>query len=225
MTPWTQLDSAQIPNNGGELTLHQRGSAFSIRITGKRGELMNSREFNSEKVLSQVGCAHLKSVDNAKVLVGGLGMGYTLKAALNILNDTASVTVAELIPEVVKWNHGSLGECAKKPLEDPRTQVHQGDVCDLLNSKVARYDAILLDIDNGPEGLTHTDNNWIYSEQGLKEIYQVLHPQGVLAIWSAGPDYLFEVRLKRIGYKVDTRTASARADKGTKHTIFLAKKP
>tara|TARA_R110002012_G_scaffold37389_2_gene104792 strand:+ start:435 stop:1115 length:681 start_codon:yes stop_codon:yes gene_type:complete len=225
MTPWTQINSAQIPNNGGELTLHQRGKEFSIRIAGKRGELMNSRVFNSEKVLSRVGCAHLKDVANANVLVGGLGMGYTLTAALNVLNESASVTVAELIPEVVTWNQGPLGQCSGYPLKDLRTQVKVGDVTKLLNLQSETYDAILLDVDNGPRGLTHADNNWIYSEVGLKAILQMLRPKGVLSIWSAGPDYLFEVHLRNVGYKVDTRIASARADKGVKHTIFLAKKP
>ncbi|AGH44699.1 spermidine synthase [Paraglaciecola psychrophila] len=224
MIPWTHLDTVQIPNDGGELKLSQRGDEFSIKLSGKRGELMNSRVFNSEKVLSQLGCAHIKPHHDAHILVGGLGMGYTLAAALKAVNADSVVTVAELIPEVVKWNEGPLGHCAGMPLQDPRTKVHIGDVKELLISRQPRFDAILLDVDNGPKGLTHSDNDWIYSEDGLKDIYDTLNPNGMLAIWSAGPDYLFSVRLKKIGFRVDTRDVQARPGKGSKHTIFLAKK-
>jgi spermidine synthase len=224
MIPWQQLGSAQIPNNGGELKFSQRGDEFSIRLSGIRGELMNSRVYNSEKVLAELGCAHLRSQAHAHVLVGGLGMGYTLASALNALTASSQVTVAELIPEVVTWNQGPLGACAKYPLNDPRTKVHIGDVKELLVDGQAKFDAILLDVDNGPEGLTHKNNNWLYSEQGLQAIYHTLRPKGVLAVWSAGPDYLFSVRLKHTGFKVDTKTVRARQGKGSKHSIFLAKK-
>ena len=211
-------------NDGGELKLSQRGDEFSIKLSGKRGELMNSRVFNSEKVLSQLGCAHIKPHHDAHILVGGLGMGYTLAAALKAVNTDSVVTVAELVPEVVKWNEGPLGNCAGNPLQDPRTKVHMGDVKQLLTARQPSFDAILLDVDNGPKGLTHADNDWIYSEDGLKDIYDTLNPNGMLAIWSAGPDYLFSVRLKKIGFRVDTRDVQARPGKGSKHTIFLAKK-
>ena len=224
MIPWTHLDTVQIPNDGGELKLSQRGDEFSIKLSGKRGELMNSRVFNSEKVLSQLGCAHIKPHHDAHILVGGLGMGYTLAAALKAVNTDSVVTVAELVPEVVKWNEGPLGNCAGNPLQDPRTKVHMGDVKQLLTARQPSFDAILLDVDNGPKGLTHADNDWIYSEDGLKDIYDTLNPNGMLAIWSAGPDYLFSVRLKKIGFRVDTREVQARPGKGSKHTIFLAKK-
>ena len=224
MNPWVHLGSAQIPNNGGELKFSQRGEEFSIRLSGIRGELMNSRVYNSEKELSALGCAHLSNTPNAHVLVGGLGMGYTLAAALKCVPASAQVTVAELIPEVVTWNQGPLGDCAKNPLQDPRTKVHIGDVKTLLNTGKATFDAILLDVDNGPEGLTHSDNNWIYSDTGLKDIYKTLKPKGMLAVWSAGPDYLFTVRLKKAGFAVNTRIVRARKGKGSRHTIFLAKK-
>lgn len=225
MTPWTELGRAQIPNQGGELKLSQRGDEFSIRLSGIRGELMNSRLYNSEKVLAELGCAYLKSTANAQVLVGGLGMGYTLASALKQVSADSTVTVAELIPEVVTWNQGPLGDCAKNPLKDPRAKVHIGDVKNLLNIKKPTYDAILLDVDNGPEGLTHKDNSGIYSSQGLENIYQTLKPKGMLAVWSAGPDYLFTVRLKKAGFKADSRIVRARPGKGSRHTIFLARKP
>ncbi|MFT6283750.1 MAG: spermidine synthase [Arenicella sp.] len=224
MIPWTHLDTVHIPNDGGELKLSQRGDEFSIKLSGKRGELMNSRVFNSEKVLSQLGCAHIKPHHDAHILVGGLGMGYTLAAALKAVNADSLVTVAELVPEVVKWNEGPLGNCAGNPLQDSRTKTHIGDVKELLTTRQPTFDAILLDVDNGPKGLTHSDNNWIYSEDGLKDIYDTLNPNGMLAIWSAGPDYLFSIRLKKIGFRVDTRDVQARPGKGSKHTIFLAKK-
>jgi spermidine synthase len=224
MNPWTLLGTAQIPNNGGELKLSQRADEFSIKLSGIRGELMNSRVYNSEKELSKLGCAHLSANKEAHVLVGGLGMGYTLAEALNCVGQEAQVTVAELIPEVVQWNQGPLGACAKNPLDDPRTKLHIGDVKLLLNTQKPTFDAILLDVDNGPEGLTHDDNNWIYSKVGLKSIYQTLKPKGMLAVWSAGPDYLFTVRLKQAGFEVSTRIVRARKGKGSRHTIFLAKK-
>jgi spermidine synthase len=225
MIPWTELDTAQIPNNGGILKFSKRGDEFSIRLSGIRGELMNSRLYNSEKVLAQLGCAYLNSTDNAQVLVGGLGMGYTLAAALKAVTANSHVTVAELIPEVVKWNQGPLGNCAKNPLQDPRTKVHIGDVRKLLRIKKPTYDAILLDVDNGPEGLTQKGNNSIYSAQGLDDIYKTLRPKGMLAIWSAGPDHLFTIRLKKAGFKADSRIVRARPGKGSRHTIFLARKP
>lgn len=225
MIPWTQLGTAQIPNNGGELKFSQRGDEFSIRLSGIRGELMNSRLYNSEKVLAELGCAHVKSVAKARVLVGGLGMGYTLAAALKSVSADSQVTVAELIPEVVEWNQGPLGNCAKNPLQDPRSQVHIGDVRELLKIRQPTYDAILLDVDNGPEGLTQKDNSGLYSPQGLENIYKTLRPKGMLAVWSAGPDYLFTVRLKKAGFMADTRIVRARPGKGSRHTIFLGRKP
>ncbi|MFT5712563.1 MAG: spermidine synthase [Glaciecola sp.] len=224
MIPWVQLGKAQIPNNGGELTFSQRDAEFSIRLSGIRGELMNSRVYNSEKELSQMGCAHIPSTATAHVLVGGLGMGFTLSEALRMVSNKSQVTVAELIPEVVEWNRGPLGKCANDPLQDLRTKIHMGDVRELLTTHLPTFDAILLDVDNGPEGLTHSNNNWIYSLEGLQDIYKVLRPKGMLAIWSAGPDYLFTIRLKKAGYEVSTRIARARKGKGSKHTIFLARK-
>ena len=225
MIPWTQLGTAQIPNNGGELKFSQRADEFSIRLSGIRGELMNSRLYNSDKVLAELGCAYLNSTDNAQVLVGGLGMGYTLAAALKAVTSNSQVTVAELIPEVVVWNQGPLGNCAKNPLQDPRTKLHVGDVRELLSTKKPTFDAILLDVDNGPEGLTQKGNNSIYSAKGLDDIYKTLRPKGMLAVWSAGPDNLFIGRLKKAGFKADTRIVRARPGKGSRHTIFLARKP
>jgi len=224
MNPWVELGRASIPNDGGELKLSQRGEEFSIRLSGVRGELMNSRVHGSEESLSELGCAHITTKADAHVLVGGLGMGFTLAAALKAVPSTAKVSVAELIPEVVEWNKGDLGACANRPLDDARTHVCLGDVAELFAQGEAKYDAILLDVDNGPEGLTQTENHWLYSEKGIRAISRTLRPEGMLAIWSAGPDPLFVIRLKKAKFQVTVRTVRARPGKGSYHTIFLAKK-
>ena len=224
MNPWTVLGTAEIPNGGGELKLSQREDEFSIRLSGVRGELMNSRVHNSEEALAELGCTGLKSADQAQVLVGGLGMGFTLAAALKAVSASSTVTVAELIPAVVEWNLGPLGECAGRPLEDGRAKVYAGDVAELFNSNKPVFDAILLDVDNGPEGLTHADNHGLYSIAGLALIRQSLRPGAMLAIWSAFPDSAFLNRLKKSGFTASAKTVRARVGKGSRHTIFLAKK-
>lgn len=224
MKPWTQLGIAKIPNGGGELTLSRRENEFSIKLSGIRGELMNSRAFNSEQQLAVLGCAHLKKAERAQILVGGMGMGYTLAAALDAVPSCATVTVADLVPEVLEWNRGPLGKCAGRPLDDSRTVVHVGDVGELLDSGIEAYDAVLLDVDNGPEGLTHEENNWLYSEDGCRMIYRSLRPGGVLAVWSAGPERKYTDRLKKSGFTVEERVVRARPGKGSRHTIFVGKK-
>jgi spermidine synthase len=223
MKPWIELGTAHIPNDGGILTLRQRDQEFSISLSGPRGELMNSRRFNSEQHLALLGCVHLKNHKHARVVVGGMGMGYTLAAALDTLPSCAEVTVADLIPEVVEWNRGPLGECAGRPLNDQRVVVHIGDVGELLKGD-SDYDAVLLDVDNGPEGLTLGDNNWLYSVEGTSSIYGSLAPGGVLAVWSAGPDTPYVNRLKKAGFQVEVKTVRERPSKGARHTIFLARK-
>ncbi len=224
MNKWQTLAAVDIPNGGGTLTLAQRDQEFSIRLSGIRGELMNSRVHGSEEALAELGCARLASVAGARVLVGGLGMGFTLAASLKTLPASAVVTVAELIPEVVEWNRGPLGACAGRPLDDHRTRVHIGDVAELVAGSDSAFDAILLDVDNGPEGLTHVDNQRLYSLAGLRTLHRALGPEGMLAIWSAGPDPQFVTRLKKTGFQVAVRSVRARPGKGSHHTIFLGKK-
>ncbi|MFT5083557.1 MAG: spermidine synthase [Lentisphaeria bacterium] len=225
MTTWTLLGTANIPNNGGELRLTQRENDFSIHLKGARGELMNSRVHSSELALAELGCAHIQGVSNAKVLVGGLGMGFTLAAALKATSISSQVIVAELVPEVIEWNKGPLGECAGLPLNDKRTSVHRGDVAALFKIKQSTYDAVLLDVDNGPEGFTHADNTSLYSLESLHAIRQTLHTGGVLAVWSAWHDPKFTTQLKKARFKVETKTVRAHKGKGSRHTIYLAKKP
>ena len=224
MIPWTLLGTADIPNNGGQLKLTQREKEFSIHLKGVRGELMNSRVHSSELALAELGCSHLKSKPNAVVLVGGLGMGFTLSAALKSVTESSEVIVAELVPEVVEWNKGELGQCAGRPLDDARTKVHLGDVAQLLNKKKPTYDAVLLDVDNGPEGFTQAGNNNLYSLPSLQNIRKGLNLGGMLAIWSAWADPKFTTQLKKANFKVETKTVRAHKGKGSRHTIYLAKK-
>ena len=158
MNPWITIESATIPGSDAELTLSQRDDEFAIRISGVPGDLMNSRMHHSEDALAEFACNRLSTVDNAQILVGGLGMGFTLAAVLKGVGSSAKVVVAELVPAVVEWNRGLLGRCAGRPLEDDRTRLHLGDVADLLKQQSEQFDAILLDVDNGPEAMTHSDN-------------------------------------------------------------------
>ncbi len=223
MNPTILLGTANIPNNGGELRLTQRGDDFSIDLKGVPGSLMTSRVYSSEIALAELGCAHIKGTENTKVLVGGLGMGFTLAAALNATSPSSEVTVAELVPGVIEWNKGPLGESADRPLDDNRTRVHSGDVAELFKAKQATFDAILLDVDNGPEAFTHANNSSLYSMESLNAIQKTLRPKGVLAVWSAWHEPSFTKTLKKAGFKVDVKTVRAHKGKGSRHTIYLAK--
>ena len=225
MDRWITIESTTIPGSDTELTLSQRNDDFAIRVSGLPGDLMNSRRHHSEDALAEFACTRLSTIENAKILVGGLGMGFTLAAVLKIVGVSAEVIVAELVPAVVEWNRGLLGRCAGRPIEDGRTRVHLGDVADLLKQQPDKFDAILLDVDNGPEAMTHSDNEWLYSLAGLKNIYEKLRPEGVVAIWSARADQIFTTRLKKTGFNVKLRTVRARPGKGSRHTIFVAQKP
>lgn len=223
MTPWVLLDSTEVPGNGGELRLYQRADEFSIKIVG-RGELMNSRMHGSEDALAEQTCARLKGRTNPRLLIGGLGMGFTLAAALQYAGDKSEVVVAELVPGVVEWNKGPLGEHAGYPVRDPRVTVREGDVANILKAEQDAYDAILLDVDNGPEGLTRKENDWLYNVNGLNAAYAALRLQGVLAVWSAGPDQNFTQRLRKVGFEVDEVRVRAHGKKGARHVIWFARR-
>ncbi len=224
LIPTTLLGTATIPNDGGELRLTQRGNEFSIHLKGVAAGLMNSRMNCSEVALGELGCVHIKGIENTRVLVGGLGMGFTLSAVLKAVSVSSQVIVAELIPEVVDWNKGPLGECACRPLADKRVQTYIGDVADLFKDRQATYDAVLLDVDNGPEGFTQIANNKLYSNKSLQAIQKTLRPGGVLAIWSAWHDPKFSRQLRNARYKVEEKTVRAHKGKGSSHTIYLATK-
>lgn len=223
MAKFETIGTASIPGKGSELRLLQRNDEFSIRIAGTPGELMNTRLHGSEDALAELACRRIADRPQARVLVGGLGMGFTLAAALKALGADAEVVVAELVPGVVEWNRGPLGTAAGNPLADPRTRVSVGDVGELLRREPGGFDAIMLDVDNGPEGLTRRENDWLYSPEGLATAQQALRPDGVLAVWSAGQDPAFTERLRRVGLLVETVTVRAqRPGKGARHCIWLA---
>jgi len=225
MDRWITIDSTTVPASDTELSLWRCNDDFAIRISGVPGDLMNSRRHHSEDALAEFTCTRLSAIENAQILVGGLGMGFTLAAVLKTVGVSAEVIVAELVPAVVEWNRGLLGRCAGRPIEDSRTRIHLGDVADLLKQPADNFDAILLDVDNGPDPMTHSDNEWLYSRAGLKCIYQKLRPAGIVAIWSARADQAFMNRLKKTGFTVQLRTVRARPGKGSRHKIFVAQKP
>ncbi|HET8790273.1 MAG TPA: hypothetical protein VFM75_03615 [Modicisalibacter sp.] len=223
MAKFELIGTATIPGQGSELRLLRRDSEFSIKIAGKTGELMNSRLHGSEDALAELACEPVKTRPGARVLIGGLGMGFTLAAALKTLGPDAEVVVAELVAEVAEWNRGPMGMVSGYPLNDARTTLSVGDVGKLLRTEKQAFDAIMLDVDNGPEGLTRKENDWIYSPKGLEAAQEALRPDGVLAIWSAGRDPAFTERLRRIGFMVEEKVVRAhRPGKGAKHMIWLA---
>lgn len=220
MIPWEFLGEAEVPG-GGTLRLTKRDNEFSIRTDGY--ELMNSRAHGSEEVLAKEALARLAGRDTCRVLIGGLGMGYTLRAALDHADESAAVTVAELVPEVVKWNRDRYGHLADHPLEDPRVSVFVGDVGQAIRNE-GPWDAILLDVDNGPDGLTRSENDSLYSKAGILAARQHLVPGGVLGVWSAHADPVFTKRLEHCGLAVEEVHVKARLKRGGKHTLWFAVK-
>lgn len=223
MIPWELIDSSPVPGTGGEMRLYRRGRDYSIMVNNS--ELMNSRAHGSEDALAELACARIAGRPSPRVLIGGLGMGYTTAAALRRLGADARVTVAELVPAVVEWNRGPLSDLAGHPLQDSRVTVREIDVARVLKVEKQVYDAILLDVDNGPEAMTRTGNQWLYSREGLDAAFGALRPGGVLAVWSAGPDRAFSKRLEQAGFTVDEVRVRARGpDKGERHTIWLGRR-
>jgi spermidine synthase len=220
---WELLEAAAVRETGAQLRLYRRGSEFSIRLEGR--ELMNSRAHGSEEALGELACERIAGRPSARVLVGGLGMGFTLAAALSKLGPDAGVIVSELVPEVVAWCRGALGELANHPLRDPRVTVHAIDVARLLKQERVGYDVILLDVDNGPEALPESGNGWLYGRAGLAAALGALRVEGVLAVWSAGPDRAFSKRLRAVGFEVEEVEVCARGyRRGTSHTLWFARR-
>lgn len=221
MLPWIQLDRATIPDGGGELRLKQRGGEFSIMLGSN--ELMNSRLSGSEQALATLSCERIAGRQTANILIGGLGMGFTLRAALGVLPPDSRVTVAELVPAVVDWARGPMADIHKGSLDDPRVDIHIGDVGTLIRSKSGAYDAILLDVDNGPDGLTRASNDRLYSRSGLQSAKAALRPKGVLAVWSSGPDRAFTLRLRDAGFSAEEVSVRANGKRGgARHMLWLA---
>jgi spermidine synthase len=210
MKPWETLAKAKTPD-GFELVLRKHDSEYTIFADGY--DLMVSRMHGSEEALATLAIGEGKPA--ATVLVGGLGMGYTLRAALEAVSDQGRVVVAELIPEVVEWNRGPLGPLAGNPLDDPRASVEVADVAQVIRESDHRFDAILLDVDNGPDAFVQRANAWLYGFAGLGAIRRALRPKGVLAVWSvSGTGESFERDLRRAGFEPERKRVRARGRAG-----------
>lgn len=223
MTTRALLGTATIPDTDKELRLYQAGERFFIMIPG-RGDLMGSRMHGSEEALAKLACEGLGDNRKPRLLIGGLGMGFTLAAALDVLGRGAEVVVAELVPEVVAWNRDLIGAVAGHPLADRRSRVYVGDVADLIRREPSGFDAILLDVDNGPEALVRRENDWLYGPAGLRAARRALRRGGALAVWSASADRAFSKRLKQAGFDVSEHVVRPhRAGKGSRHHIWVAR--
>ena len=223
MIPWIHLDTAAVPGGGGELRLMQRGTEFAIMAGAT--PLMNSRMSSSEIVLAEVACERLRGRRNVRVLIGGYGMGFTLRAALAGLGSDAQVIVAELVPAVLTWARGPMAELTAGGLSDRRVTVHEADVGSVIESGRGSFDAILLDVDNGPDGLSRAENDRLYDFRGLKAARQALRPGGMLAVWSAAPSKAFVNRLEQAGFAVEEVKARANKGRGVRHIIWVATRP
>ena len=219
MLPWETLDTASIPG-GGALRLIRRGGEYAIMLGN--APLMNSRLSGSEKALATLVATRLRAAA-PRLLIGGLGMGFTLRAALESVGPKAAVEVAELVSAIVAWARGPMAEIFEGCLDDPRVTVREADVGVLIRAARARFDAILLDVDNGPDGLTREGNDALYSLAGLNAAHAALVPGGILAVWSAAPDKDFSKRLGRAGFTVEEARVKAHMGRsGTRHVIWLA---
>lgn len=222
MIPRELIGEAEVPG-GPPLRLFRRGSDFMIVLD--RNELMSTRQHGSEVALGTMACDHLAGHKAPHLLIGGYGMGYTLRAVLGRLGPTARVTVVELVPGIIAWARGPMAAVADGCLDDPRVTVTMGDVAAAMAQAASLYDAILLDVDNGPDGLTRAANDGIYSPRGLADAMKALRPGGVLAVWSAAPDTAFCRQLERSGFTVETVKVRAReTGKGATHIIWFATK-
>lgn len=223
MIPWQHLDTAQVPGDGDELRLMRRGSEFSIMTGGI--ELMNSRLSGSEEAMATLAFERIGDRPGARVLIGGLGMGFTLRAALAAFGPDARIVVAELVPAVVAWARGPLAALHGASLDDPRVTLRQGDVGEAIRAGDAAFDAILLDVDNGPGGLSRKENDGLYGPAGLAAAKRALRPGGVLEVWSSTRDNAFTQRLKRAGFTVEEVGVRAHKGRGARHVIWMATRP
>ncbi len=223
MQPQRILDVV-VTQDERELVLYQRGDRFLIQIDSE--DLMTSRAHGSEQEMARLALATLGVRPTPRVLIGGLGMGFTLRATLDQLDRSpgAVVIVAEVFPSVVEWNRGPLAHLAHAPLEDARVRVDERDVALVLSSTTEVFDVILLDVDNGPDALTLQSNRHLYGQRGLEAALAALAPRGVLAVWSAGDDPNFTLRMHKAGFEATTHRVRERPGKGARHVIFVGRK-
>ncbi len=218
MDPWVEVERAHT-RGGDQLVLRQRGGLFEVRFNG--WELMSNRSHYSEEVMARLACERLTST-LPRVLVGGLGMGYTLRAVLDVLPEAARIVVAELVPEVIEWNRGLIAHLAGRPLEDARVAVQCCDVADLLRASKHGFDLVLLDVDNGPDCITLRDNQSLYQADGLQLVRTALDTAGMLVVWAAGRSLPFERRLQAGGLQWEAVDVAARGSPDDPvHTIYL----
>jgi len=222
MQPRVLLDQAKTPD-GSTLKLTSRSGYFEVSLGGL--PLMSSSEHHSEEVMADLVCERVSAWPGARVLVGGLGMGYTLRAALDRLGPDATVVVAELMEAVVRWNRGPLAHLAERPLDDPRTQLEVIDLVDYLARSPEPFDGILLDVDNGPEPFTTESNRRLYDQRGLRRLRAALRPGGTLVVWSAFESPPFVGALKRAGFSARAVRARSRGRKGGRHTLYVGRRP
>lgn len=224
MIPWKLLDTADVPGGEGQLRLMQRGAEFSIKLG--QNELMSSRLSGSEEALATLACFRIKTLAAPRILIGGLGMGFTLRAALAVLGQQARVTVVELVPAILAWARGPMANLFGGSLADPRVTISVADVGRAIGAAGAAFDAILLDVDNGPQGLTRRANDALYDLKGLRAAYAALRPGGVLAVWSSGPDAPFTARLRKAGFVAEEIGIRATGNRGgARHMIWIATRP
>ena len=222
MTRSRLIDSARLPS-GEELSLTEEAGFFTVMADGV--PLMSNMAHYSEEYMAVVGCAGLERRADARVLVGGLGMGYTARAALDQLLPTAEVVVAEISDALVAWNRGPLADLANRPLEDPRLTLQLGDIVAYLESGPEPFDAILLDVDHGPDSFTAAGNVRLYSRKGLPRLFRSLRKAGVLVVWSAYQAPAFPRALQKAGFQTDVVRVRARGDKGGRHTLYVGRRP
>lgn len=222
MKPWQLLGQAHSPD-GTLLKLVRRSDEYIILADGK--SLMSSRMHGSEEALATFACQRARTLEQPRVLIGGLGMGFTLRATLDLLPPDGMVVVAEWVPAVVAWNRGPLGPLAGQPLEDKRVRVEVDDVAITLSSRAGQFDAVLLDVDNGPAPLTASNNAGLYDDRGIAIARAALKMNGVLAVWSAREDRKFEQRLRHGRFDIQVERVRGRLKNGgPRHTIFLGHK-
>ncbi len=222
MQPWLEIARARAPD-GTELRLDRRGDEWVVRCDGR--VLMSTRQHGSEEALALLAFAQAPHAQD--VFVGGLGLGFTARAALEKLPREGRLLIAEFTPEIVEWNRQHVGEFARRPLDDPRTRLHVGDAVAHLLRAHELYDALLLDIDNGPSALVHASNEALYGDKGVAACFAALRPGGVLTVWSASGDDGYLMRLERAGFMARAEFAGARAGsgRGVRHVIFVAVRP
>jgi spermidine synthase len=222
MKRWTTIDTALTPD-GKTISLREHDGTYTIRVDN--AELMSTRRYASEVKLAELACAHMLGIRGARILIGGLGFGFTLQAALAALAPDAAVTVVELLAAVIAWNENPAFPLAAAALSDPRVVLLQKDVGDTIRESPGIFDSIILDVDNGPAALSTAENSRLYDSAGLDAAFSALRPCGCLAVWSAAPDPAFEKLMRRTRFHVDVQRCRPHANSGGWHTLFIGHRP